>query len=68
MCIRDRVEAVVFEDDGAEHDVAGISDESHHKSEQYVKEDKKEMCIRDSYMTAQEAVAYGLIDSVVEKR
>ena len=23
---------------------------------------------RDNYMTAQEAVAYGLIDSVVEKR
>ena len=36
------VEAVVFEDAGAEHDVAGISDESHHKSEQYVKEDKKD--------------------------
>ena len=26
------VEDVVFEDAGAEHDVAGISDESHHKS------------------------------------
>ena len=36
------VEDVVFEDAGAEHDVAGISDESHHKSEQYVKEDKKD--------------------------
>ena len=33
------VEAVVSEDAGAEHDVAGMSDESHHKSEQYVKED-----------------------------
>ena len=36
------VEAVVSEDAGAEHDVAGMSDESHHKSEQYVKEDKKD--------------------------
>ena len=36
------VEDLVFEDAGAEHDVAGISDESHHKSEQYVKEDKKD--------------------------
>ena len=37
------VEAVVSEDVGAEHDVAGMSDESHHKSEQYVKkEDKKD--------------------------
>ena len=35
------VEAVVSEDAGAEHD-AGMSDESHHKSEQYVKEDKKD--------------------------
>ena len=36
------VEAVVSEDARAEHDEAGISDESHHKSEQYVKEDKKD--------------------------
>ncbi len=32
------VEAVVSEDARAEHDKAGISDESHHKSEQYVKD------------------------------
>ena len=36
------VEAVVSEDAGAEHDAAGISEESHHKSEQYVREDKKD--------------------------
>lgn len=35
------VEDVVFEDAGAEHDVAGISDESHHKRSSMLKKIRK---------------------------